>query len=271
MSQIHPTAIIEPGAKLGSNVIVEPYVVIKNSVEIHDGCHIKAHSYIDGNTIIGEGTTLWPSVSIGTQTQDKKFAGEKTFVKIGKRCQIREFVTINASCNEGSIVEVGDDCLLMAYCHVAHNCVVGNNVTMANGAMLAGHVVVEDFVTIGGMTPVHQKVRIGKYSMVGGFSRVTQDIPPYTIGAGYVYKLAGLNLIGLRRNGFSMEKRQEIAKAFKYTYRMGFSVAEALEKISLDLHQYDEVKHWVDFCKTSQRGLSGAEEKQTSSDLVKQG
>lgn len=260
MTEIHPTAIIESGAQIGKNVIIEPYVIIKKNVLIKDGCHIKSHCYIDGNTTIGEETTLWPGACIGTRTQDKKFKGEKTYVNIGKGCDIREYVTINSSCQEGSIVEVGNGCLLMAYCHVAHNCSVGNYVTMANNAMLAGHVVVEDYVTIGGMTPVHQKVKIGRYSMVGGFSRVTHDIPPFTIGAGYIYKLGGLNLVGLKRNGFSFELRNEISKAFRYTYRMGLSLTEALNKIEKELMAYKEIKQWTEFCRTSQRGLSGIED-----------
>lgn len=260
MTEIHPTAIVENGAEIGKDVIIEPYAIVKQNVVVHDKCIIKSHAYIDGYTTLGEGTTVWPSASIGTQTQDKKFQGEQTFVKIGKNSHIREFVTINASCQEGSVVEIGEECLLMAYCHVAHNCKVGNHVTMANNAMLAGHVIVEDHVTIGGMTPVHQRVKIGKYSMVGGFSRVTHDVPPFTIGAGYIYKLGGLNLVGLKRNGFSLELRQEISKAFRLTYRMGLSLKDALDRIEQELHQHEEIKQWVQFCRNSQRGLSGIED-----------
>ncbi len=261
MSQtnIHPSAIIEPGAKVGKGVIVEAYAVIKGTVTLEDNVVIKSHAYIDGNTTIGSGTVVWPSASIGTKTQDLKFRGEKTYVVIGKNCEIREFATINSSCNENSVVRVGDNCLIMAYCHVAHNCEIGNGVIMANNAMLAGHVIVEDFAIIGGMTPVHQFSRIGQYAMVGGFSRITHDVPPYTIGAGSPYKLGGLNLIGLKRHGFPLEVRRALAKAFKLIYRSGLCMSEALCQIEAEVDLNPHVKHWVDFCRNSKRGLIGCQ------------
>ncbi len=256
-SNIHPAAIIEPGAKIGKNVTIEAYAVIKGTVTLHDNVVVKSHAYIDGNTTIGEGTTIWPSASIGTKTQDLKFRGEETFVVIGKHCEIREFVTINASCHEGSYVRIGDNCLIMAYCHVAHNCEIGNRVIMANNAMLAGHVIVDDFAIIGGMTPVHQFSRIGRYAMVGGFSRITHDIPPYTIGAGAPYKLGGLNLVGLKRHGFSLEVRRALTKAFKLTYRSGMRLSDALDLIEGEVELNPHVQHWLEFCRSSKRGLIG--------------
>ena len=255
MSNIHENAYIEKGAKIGNNVVIEPYAVVKKNVVLEDNVAIKSFAYIDGNTTIGEGSTIWPSASIGTKTQDLKFKGETTFVKIGKNTEIREFATINSSCQEGSTVKIGDNCLIMAYCHIAHHCELGNNVIMANSSMLAGHVIVEDFVNIGGMTPVHQFCRIGKHAMVGGFSRVSNDIPPYTIGGGYPYKMGGLNLVGLKRRGFSLEIRNELAKAFKITYRMGLHLDEAIIKIEKELILNSEIKHWINFCKTTKRGL----------------
>ncbi len=255
MSNIHPLSVVEKGAKLGKNVTIEPFAVVKSTVTLEDNVTIKSHCYIDGNTTIKENSVIWPGASIGTKTQDRKFEGEKTFVVIGKNCEIREFTTINSSCQENSVVSVGDNCLIMAYCHVAHNCVVGNNVIMANNSMLAGHVIVEDNVVIGGFTPVHQFSRIGCNSMVGGFSRVSHDVPPYTIGGGYPYRVGGLNLVGLKRRGFSLDVRNQLAKAFKYTYRMGLRLNEAIEKMEQDLEMIDEVKHWLDFCKNTKRGL----------------
>lgn len=254
--QIHPTAIIAPGVKIGSNVTIEPYAVINSPhVVLEDHVVIKSHVYIDGYTTIGEGTTLYPGASIGTKTQDLKYRGEKTFVKIGKRCDIREFVTINSSCQENSVVQVGDNCLIMAYCHVAHNCVVGNRVIMSNNATLAGHVTVEDHAIIGGMTPIHQFVRIGRYAMVGGMSRVTHDIPPYTIGAGIPYKFGGLNIIGLKRHGFSLEIRRELSKAFKLLYRSHLHIEEALKRIEKELKPLPEIQHFIQFCRSTKRGL----------------
>jgi UDP-N-acetylglucosamine acyltransferase len=256
-SYIHPAAIIESGAKIGNNVTVEAYAVIKSTVALEDNVVVKSHAYIDGHTTIGEGTIIWPSASIGTKTQDLKFRGEKTFVVIGKNCEIREFCTINSSCQENSIVKIGDNCLIMAYCHVAHNCEIGNRVIMANNANLAGHVIVEDFAVIGGMTPVHQFSRIGSYSMVGGFSRITHDVPPYTIGAGSPYKLGGLNLIGLKRHGFPFEVRKSLTQAFRLTYRSGLHLEESLEKIEKEIPLNPHVKHWIEFCRNSRRGLIG--------------
>ncbi len=256
-SYIHPAAIIESGAKLGSNVTVEAYAVIKGTVTLKDNVVIKSHAYIDGNTTIGEGTVIWPSASIGTKTQDLKFRGEKTYVEIGKNCEIREFCTINSSCEEGSIVKIGDNCLIMAYCHVAHNCEIGNRVIMANNASLAGHVIVEDFAVIGGMTPIHQFSRVGKYAMVGGLSRITHDIPPYTIGAGIPYKVGGLNLVGLKRHDFPLEVRKALTQAFRLVYRSGLHIEDALKKIEEEVPSNPHVDHWINFCRTSRRGLIG--------------
>ena len=256
-SNIHPAAIVEPGAQIGEHVTVEAYAVVKSNVTLENHVVIKSHAYIDGNTTIGEGTTIYPSACIGTKTQDLKFRGEKTYVKIGKHCEIREFVTINSSCEEGSVVSIGDNCLIMAYCHVAHNCVVGNRVIMGNNAMLAGHIIVEDNAIISGLTGVHQFVRIGKNAMIGGMSRVTHDIPPYTIGAGIPFKFGGLNIIGLKRHGFPLKVRLELGKAFKLLYRSKLNFNEALMRTEQELDLLPEVKHWLQFCRESKRGLMG--------------
>ena len=259
MSNIHPQAIVEPGAIIGKNVTIEPFAVVKKTVTLEDDVIIKSHAYIDGNTKIGEGTIIWPGASIGTKTQDLKFRGEKTYVEIGKRCEIREFVTVNSSCQENSTVRIGDECLIMAYCHVAHNCEIGNRVVMSNSAMLAGHVIVGDYAIIGGMTPVHQFSRIGCYAMVGGFSRVPRDIPPYTIGGGFPYKFGGVNIIGLKRHQFPLEVRVALSKAFKITYRSGLHLEDAIAQIENEIEPHKEILHWIDFCKSSKRGLVGLE------------
>ena len=256
MSQnIHPTAIVEEGAQIGPDVTIEPYAIVKKNVTLEAGVTIKSHAYIDGHTTIGEGTTIWPFASIGTETQDLKFHGETTYVRIGKNCNIREFVTVNASCGEGTDVTIGDNCLIMAYCHVGHNCQVGNNVIMSNGATLAGHVEVGDFANIGGLTGVHQFCIIGAYAMIGGMSRVSNDVPPYTLGAGSPYKMGGLNLVGLKRRSFPLKVRQSLSKAFRLVYRSGLSLDEALQRIEEELPQLPEVQEWVRFCKASKRGL----------------
>lgn len=270
MGQIHATAIVEEGAILGKDVVIEPYAVVKAHVQLGDRVTIKSHAYIDGHTTIGDDTTVFPFASIGTRTQDLKYRGEITYVKIGKRCQIREFVSVNASCGEGSAVVIGDDCLIMAYCHVAHNCTVGNGVIMSNQATLAGHVTVEDYAIIGGLTGVHQFSRIGKHAMVGGMSRVTHDVPPFTIGAGAPYKFGGLNLVGLKRHKFPLETRLALSKAFKMVYRSGMNLDQALEEIERQVSPIPEVAHWVTFCRETQRGLLGLAKEEATEEAVEE-
>lgn len=258
-ANIHPLAIVEEGATLGAHVTIEPFAVVKRSVVLEDYVTIKSHAYIDGYTRIGEGTTIYPGAVIGTKTQDLKFRGERTYITIGKHCDIREYVTINGSCGEDTEVLIGDRCLLMAYSHVAHNCTVGNHVIMSNGATLAGHVDVEDYAIIGGLTPIHQFCRIGAHAMIGGMSRVPHDVPPYTIGGGVPYKLGGLNLVGLKRRGFSLETRTELAKAFKILYRSGLPLEDALERTRKELKPIPEILHWIAFCSKTKRGIIGRE------------
>jgi UDP-N-acetylglucosamine acyltransferase len=266
MNNIHPLSIVEDGASIGENVTIEAFAVIKANVILKDNVTVKSHAYIDGYTTIGENTVIWPGATIGTKPQDLKYRGEKTFVSIGKNCDIREFATVNASCGEGSSVEVGDNCLLMAYCHVAHNCKLGNGVIMANSSMIAGHVEIDDYAIIGGMTPVHQFVRVGRNAMVGGMSRISHDIPPFSLGGGDPYKLGGINIIGLQRHGFSLEVRQKLSQAFKITYRQNLSLENALNKIENEVEMIDEVKHWVNFCRLSKRGLIGFDRGAMSND-----
>ncbi|MCB1113567.1 MAG: acyl-ACP--UDP-N-acetylglucosamine O-acyltransferase [Chlamydiia bacterium] len=263
----HPAAIIEEGAQIDPSVTIEPFAVVKKNVTLKKNVVIKSHAYIDGYTTIDEDTVVYPFAAIGTKTQDRKFKGEKTFVNIGKRCEIREYVSINSSCGEGTEVKVGDDCLIMAYCHIAHECHVGNGVIMSNNATLAGHVEVGDNAIIGGLTPIHQFSRVGKGAMVGGMSRVTHDIPPYTIGGGIPYRFGGINLVGLKRRGCPLENRIALSKAFKILYRSGFRMEEALEAIEREVEMLPEVEEFLAFCKTSKRGLlgfHGAKEEETA-------
>lgn len=256
-NNIHPQACVEPGAQLGDNVTVEAFAVVKSGVTLEDGVVIKSHAYITGDTTIGARTIVYPSASIGTAPQSISFQGEKTKILIGSDCQIREFVTINSSNGEGTSVQIGNNCLLMAYCHVAHNCTIGNHVVMANHATLAGHIILGDYVIVGGMTAVHQFVRIGRNAMVGGMSRVSHDVPPYTLGAGMPFKFGGLNLIGLKRHGFPLEVRSKLSAAFRHVYRSGLHLDDALAKIEDEIEQVPEVAYWVEFCRTSRRGLIG--------------
>jgi len=254
-SQIHSSAVVSPQATIGNRVIVDPFAVVGPGVVLSDGVHVKSHAVIEGHTSIGEDSVIYPHAVIGTAPQDLKFRGERTKVLIGKRCQIREFVLINSSTQEGSMVSMGDDCMIMATCHIAHNCELGNGVIMANGAVLGGHVIVEDGAIIGGMTPIHQWSRIGRFAMVGGMSRLGQDVPPFLIGGGIPFKLGGLNLVGLKRRGMPKETRFELTKAFKLLYRSGLRTAEALDRIEHECVPLPEIQHFVAFCRNSIRGL----------------
>lgn len=257
-AQIHSTAIVEDGAQLGEGVVVEAYAVVQANVKLEANVTVKSHAFVGGYTTVGEGTTIYPFSCIGTKPQDIKFKGEVTYIDIGKNCEIREYVTINSATGEGSRVTVGDNCLIMAYCHIAHNSKIGNNVILSNLATLAGHITIEDYVIIGGMTPIHQFVRIGSYAMVGGMSRVTHDIPPFTLGAGVnPFKFGGLNMIGLKRHGFDLDTRSALMNAFKITYREGLHLDEALAKIESEMPNIPEVQRWVEFCRSSKRGLIG--------------
>lgn len=253
---IHPSASIADSVTLGKDVIIEQNVVIKGQTTIGDRVTVKANVYIDGNVTIGEDTVLWPGAVIGTQTQAIKYAGETTYVQIGKRCQIREYVTINSSYGEGDVVSVGDDCLIMAYCHIAHHCHVGNSVIMSNAVNLAGHVIIEDEVVIGGMSAFHQNTRVGRYAMVGGMSRVLCDVPPYTVGGGIPYKIGGVNRVGLQRKNFSGEQKKELVQIFNTVYRNPeLSYSKRLEELEEKFSASDLGKQWIQFCKASKRGL----------------
>lgn len=262
MTNIHPTAIIESGAKIGNNVIIEPYVVIKSTVTLCDDVVVKSYAYIDGYTTIGRGTVVWPSAMIGNRPQDLKHQGEKTFVSIGEYCQIREFAMITSSTFEGTTVSVGDHCLIMPWAHVAHNCVIGDHVILSNHVQLAGHVQVGDHVVIGGLVGVHQFVRIGSHAMVGAMSGIRRDIPPYTIGTGNPYTLGGINKVGLQRRGVSFETRLALIKTFKMVFRSGWSFTEALQRAKEAYGQIPEVHNFIEFCcARSKRGMERGVEK----------
>ncbi len=252
---IHPTAIVHPGAELGENVSVGPFSIVGPRVRVGDGTTIHSSVLIEGETMIGAGNTIFHGAVLGSVCQDLKFKGERTFVRIGDRNTIREYVTVHSAAGEGESTVVGDGCLIMAYVHIAHNCVVGSSVILANAVNLAGHVRVHDFASIGGVTPVHQFVRIGEYSFVGGGSRIPQDVPPYLKVAGNPAQPAGLNSVGLRRRGFTLEQRSLLKKAYAVFYRSGLNVSQALERIEADLPPTEEIKRFVEFIRGSERGI----------------
>lgn len=255
VAYIHPTAVVHPGAKVGKNVQIGPYAIIDEHVTIGDGTKIMPHAMITGWTGIGKDCIIYPGAVIGSEPQDLKFKGEKSYVFIGDRTTIRECATIHRGCGPESETRIGDDCLLMAYTHVAHNCLVGNNVIMANSAMIAGHVVVEDRVVIGGITGVHQFVRIGRNAMIGGASKLVQDVVPYTIVDGHPAKVSGLNNVGIARAGVSIEVRRNIKKAYKILYRSGLSLSQAIDMIEQEVDSCEEIEHFLRFLRNAERGI----------------
>jgi UDP-N-acetylglucosamine acyltransferase len=256
MSNVHPTAVVSAGAELGANAEIGPYCVIGPNVKIGSGTRLMSHVVVDGWTTIGADCRLFPFACIGTQTQDLKYRGGKTFVVIGDRTTLREYVTVNACTNEGDTTKVGSDCTLLAYSHVAHACKVGNGVIMSNCATLAGDVQVEDMAIIGGLAAVHQFTRIGTMVMVGGCSAIRQDVPPYMLVAGNPAEVHGPNSVGLQRRGVSEESRHKIKEAYKILYRRQLNVKDAVEAIRREIQPCPEIEHLVDFVSKSERGIT---------------
>lgn len=256
MTRIHPTAIIHPKAQIADEVEIGPYTVIGEHVRLQRGSQIAAHVVIDGWTEIGEGCRIFPFASIGSIPQDLKFKGEKSRVIIGKNNTIREYVTVNRGTEPGGgVTTVGDHNLLMAYVHVAHDCRIGNRVILANAATLAGHITVQDDAVIGGLTGLHQFVRIGRHAIIGGCSAVAQDIPPFVSAVGNRAKLYGLNTVGLKRHGFSEDQMTWLKTAYKILFRSKLSMKDAVKKIRDELSHSPEAQELAVFVETSERGV----------------
>lgn len=254
---IDPTAIIDSSAQIGSGVTVGPYSVIGPNAHIGDGSRIDAHVIIDCNTTIGRECTVMTGAVLGGAPQDYKFKGEETFLRIGDSNIIREYVTIHRASGEGEATVIGDNNMLMAYCHIGHNCTLGSNITMANMVGISGHVLVEDKVVFGGIVGVHQKVRIGKLAMVGGFSKVVQDVPPFVVADGRPTKVYDLNVIGLRRSGVSPKARSGLKQAYKLLYRSNLNVTQALEAIENEVEPSEELEYLLDFIRGVRLGFGG--------------
>jgi len=256
-NDIHPTAIIHHKAEIDEGVSIGPFSIIGEKARLKKGTKLISNIIIEGDTEIGENCIIYPFTSIGLPPQDTKYKGEKTGVKIGDDNIIREYITIHrASVGGDSITTIGNNNFLMAYVHIAHDCKIGNSVTMANVATLAGHVLVEDYAYIGGLVAIHQFTRIGTYAMVGGFSGVNQDIPPYTMSSGTPAKLFGLNSIGLKRRGFQDQTISELKKAYKILFREKHTLREAIKKVQEELPYTDEIKHLIEFMEMKKRGIT---------------
>lgn len=254
---IHPTAIVSKKAKLADDIKVGPYAIIADNVTIGPGTKIGPYCVIDGNTTIGKSCEIFTGAVIGSRPQDLKYKNEKSTLEIGDNNIIREYSTFNPGTGEGGRTIVGNNNLFMAYSHIAHDCILGNNCVIANNGTLAGHVTVEDKAVVGGLVAIHQFVRIGTLSIIGGCSKVVQDIPPYSTCDGHPALVYGLNLVGLRRNGISSGSIQQLNRAFKILFNAGLTTKHALEKINKEIHpdSNNEISYLVNFIKNSRRGI----------------
>lgn len=254
---IHPTAIVDSKADIGAEVRIGPYAVIRENVIIGKGTCIGSHAAIDPYVTIGPDCQIFQHAAIGAVPQSMKFAGEETYVKIGRGSIVREFVTIHRGTGfGGGVTEVGEENFIMAYSHIAHDCKTGRKVMLANNATLAGHIVIGNYATIGGLVAIHQFVRIGDYAFVGGKSAVVKDVPPYVIAAGDRAELHGLNSVGLRRQGFSEKTLSLLKKTYRIVFRIGLTLNEAIERVRAEVEQIPEVVAFIEFVKQSQRGIT---------------
>ena len=256
--KIHPTAIVDPKANIGANVIIGPYNLIGPNVTIGDNTETGANVIIEGFVSIGCNNTISHHITIGTPPQDKAYNGEDTKVQIGNNNVIREFVSIHrASTKDRWKTEIGDNNFIMSYSHVGHDCVIGNNIVMANGIGLSGHCVVEDYANIGGMSGFHQFVRMGSYCMVGAMTAVGKDVPPFVIAAGPAHKskLYGLNTVGLKRNNFSKEQIDTLSKAYQYLWKSNYIFEDAKKKVIEELGSDPNVIRLIKFLNESKRGV----------------
>jgi UDP-N-acetylglucosamine acyltransferase len=257
MAPVHPSAVIHPGARLGADVRVGPYCIIGEEVEIEDGCELMAHIYMDGPIRVGPGNRFFPYSSVGVVPQDLKFHGERTETVIGRENTFREFVTVHrGTAGGGGITRIGDHNLVMAYAHIAHDCLVGDHTILANGTTLAGHVLIEDYAVIGAFTGIHQFCRVGRHSLIGGYSVITKDVLPFskTVSEREV-RAYSINAVGLKRHGFTAERREKLSRAFRLLTSSQLNTAQALEKIREEVPDSEDLQALVRFIEGSNRGV----------------
>jgi len=251
---IHHTAIVDPGAVIHEDVEIGPHTIIESNVEIGKGCEIASSVLIASGSKLAEGVRVHHGAVIGTVPQDLKFGGEITVAEVGANTVVREYATINRGTAASGRTSVGSNCLLMAYSHVAHDCVIGNNVIMSNAVNMAGHVHIQDFAIISGIVAIHQFVNIGEHCMIGGLFRVPKDVPPYILAGGHPLKYEGLNLVGLKRRGFTVEQRNALKEAYRMIYQSELLRTDALAELKSN-PMTPEVMRVVEFFENSQRGV----------------
>ena len=249
MTEVHPTAFVEPGAELDHDVCIGPFSLVGRHARIGRGTRLESHVVVTGNTTLGEGCRVFPFACLGHRPQDLKYRGEESWLKIGCNNQIREHVTMHpGTAHGGGVTQVGDGGLFMAGVHVAHDCKVGDSVIMANNATLAGHVELDDFAFLGGLSAVHQFVRIGTQAMIGGLAGVENDVIPYGMVLGNRAHLNGLNIIGMKRRGLSRDEIQTLRNAYRRLFSMrDGTFADRLEQVSVEFKDHHRVIEIVDF------------------------
>ena len=253
--QIHPTAIVDPGAEIGAGTIVGPYCVIGANVVVGENCWLQHHVTLQGPMRAGAKNKFYAYCSIGQQTQDLKYAGEPTYLEIGDENTFREFVTVNRSTAKDGKTRLGSRGNFLAYSHIGHDCTVGNEVVFSNNGTLAGHVQVDDNAVMGGLTAVHQFCRIGRFAITGGCSKIVQDVPPFMIADGNPAEVRGVNQVGLERRNFPADRVKLIKEAFRLIYRSKYNTAQSLEAVRKELPQSEEIREIVEFIEKTQRGI----------------
>ena len=254
-ARVHPTAIVAADAQLGAGVEVGPFAIIGESCIVGDGSVVAARATLERHVTLGPSVHVGSGCILGGPPQDVKYRGEPTTVEVGEGTVIREYTTINRATTQSFKTTVGKNCFIMSYVHLGHDCHVGDGVVLVNGAQLAGHVTVEDRAIISGVTAVHQFVRIGRFSFIGGCSRVAQDVPPYTRAVGNPIKLYGLNSVGLRRNNFSDDVVRELKRAYRLFFRSELNLSQAVQRAEAELEPLPEVQEFVRFVSDTNRGV----------------
>lgn len=255
-TQVHPTAIVENGARLGADVTVGAYAYVGAKVVLGDGCILHHHANVEGRTTIGNACEIFPFACIGTKTHDLKFKGGEPGLIVGDRNVFREYVSVHGGTKDGEFTRVGHDNVLLAYSHVAHDCIVGNHLVMSAQSALAGHVLVEDYVNIGWGAGIHQFCRLGTHSMLGAMSKIVQDVPPFLIADGNPAIARSINKVGLERHGFAAERLDAIKQAFRIFYRSGLNRSQAFEAMHHHaLSSAADFQHFLNFVEKSERGV----------------
>lgn len=255
-ANIHPSAIVHSGARVGAGTFIGPFCYVGEHVVLGQDCHLHSHVVIDGHTELGRANELFPFTSIGLKTQDLKWKGGLTRTRIGDSNTFRESVTVNSATGDGEVTTIGSHNHILAYSHIAHNVTLGNHVIMSNVATLAGHVVVEDHAVIGGLAAVHQFCRIGRLSIIGGCSKVVQDVPPFMMADGNPARTRTLNKVGLERKGIGVDSLAALKQAHRILFREGLNISNAIERIKTTVPLLPEIEYLISFIQKSERGIS---------------